>query len=88
MSIHHEEESDCDNTSFDNFLVDSPLKVILHLGSYIYIYLCNQCISPLGLLVLIPDHGEGHLTTFCAKFVSDILQVDGLLQVLLFPPPI
>jgi hypothetical protein len=42
MSIHHEEESDCDNTSFDNFLVDSPLKVILHYSLHSQTYFSDH----------------------------------------------
>jgi len=51
-------------------------------GSWIYNYLCNQCISPLTLWVLI------QLRWYVMKVVSDLRQVGGFLQVLRFPPPI
>jgi hypothetical protein len=48
-------------------------------GSWIYDYLCNQCLSPLTLCVRIP---------LGVKFVGDLWEVGGFLRVLLFPPPI
>jgi hypothetical protein len=55
-------------------------------GSWIYNYLCNQCLSPLMLWVRILIRAR--CTTLCDKVVSDLQQVGGFLQVLWFPPPI
>ena len=35
-----------------------------------------------------PIHGEVYLIHYVMKFVSDLRQVSGFLQVLRFPPPI
>ena len=35
-----------------------------------------------------PIHGEVYLMHYVMKFVSDLQQVSGFLQVLRFPPPI
>ena len=58
-------------------------------SSWIYNCLCNQCISPLKLLVRIP-FGKGVLEKqhYVIKFVSDLRHVDWFLCVLRFPPPI
>jgi len=58
-------------------------------SSWIYNCLCNQCISPLKLLVRIP-FGQGVLEKqhYVIKFVSDLRHVDWFLCVLRFPPPI
>jgi len=58
-------------------------------GSWIFNYLCNQCLSPLKLWVR---------TLFMARctwynilwynFVTDLRQVSGFLRVLQVPPPI
>ena len=56
-------------------------------GSWIYSYLCNQCLSPLKLWVRIP------LMARCTQynimwygFLSDLRQVGGFLWILRFPP--
>ena len=54
-------------------------------GSWIYNYLCNQCLSPLMLWVRISIRAR--CTTLC-EFVSDLQQVGDFLPVLSFPPPI
>ena len=55
-------------------------------GSWIYNYLCNQCLSPLNLN---PADGEVYLIQHhVIKFVIDLRQVGGFLKVLRFPPPI
>jgi len=42
-------------------------------GSWIYNYLCNQCLSPLKLWVRIPHLWRGILdTTLCDKLFSDL----------------
>jgi hypothetical protein len=54
-------------------------------GSWIYNYLCNQCLSPLMLWDRTP------LMVRCTryiKFVSDLRQVGGFLRVLRFSSPI
>ena len=51
--------------------------------SWIYNYLCNQCLSPLTLWVRISLRQH-----YVIKFVSDLRQVGGFHRVLLFPPPI
>ena len=51
-------------------------------GSWIYNYLCNQCLSPLKLWVWTLFMAR------CIKFVSDLRQVSGFLRVFRFPPPI
>ena len=57
-------------------------------GSWIYNYLCNQCLSPLTLQVWI-WLGWGVLDTkLWDKVISDLQQVSGILRVLRFPPPI
>ena len=58
-------------------------------GSWIYNYLCNQCLSPLKLWVQTPIHGEVYwMQNYVIKFVSDLWQISGFLQVFRFPPPI
>jgi hypothetical protein len=42
-------------------------------GSWMYNYLCNQCLSPLMLWVRISIRAR--CTTLCDKFVSDLRQV-------------
>jgi hypothetical protein len=59
-------------------------------GSWIYNYLCNQCISPLKLSIRIPTRtGRGRavysIPHYVIKFVSDLRQVGGFLR---FPPRI
>jgi hypothetical protein len=42
-------------------------------GSWIYNYLCNQCLSPLKLWVLNPVHGKVYLIQpYVIKFISDL----------------
>ena len=60
-------------------------------GSWIYNYLCNQCLFSITTKVvnLNPIHGEVYsIQHYVIKFVSDLQQVGGFLQVLRFPPPI
>ena len=52
--------------------------------SWIYNYLCNQCLSPLMLWVWISIRAR--CTTLCDKVCQ--WQVSGFLLVLRFPPPI
>ena len=54
-------------------------------GSWIYNYLCNQCLSLLMLWVRISIRAR--CTTLCDK-VCDLRQVGGFLRVIQFPPPI
>ena len=55
-------------------------------GSWIYNYLCNQCLSPLMLWVRIPLR-QGELdTTLCDKVCQSL--AGGFLVVLRFPPQI
>jgi len=54
-------------------------------GSWIYNYLCNQCILQLKLWVWIPFMARRTHTT---KFVSDLRHVGDFPQILRFPPPI
>ena len=58
-------------------------------GSWIYKYMCNQCLSPLKLwvpilLVMICTR----YNMYVIKFVSDFWQICGFLRVLWFPRPI
>ena len=49
---------------------------------YNYMYLCNQCLSPLKLRVRIPPIARLYLIQhYVIKFVSDLRQVDGFLKV-------
>jgi len=51
-----------------------------------WIYLCNPCLSPLMMWVRIfSRRGVQH---YVIKFVNDLRNVGGFLQVLRFPPPI
>ena len=57
--------------------------------SWIYNYLCNQCLSSLKLWVRIPLMERcTRYNIIWFKFVSDLWQVSGFLWVLRFPPPI
>ena len=57
-------------------------------GSWIYNYMCNQCLSPL-IQRSNPIHGKVYsIQHYVIKFVSDLRQVGGFLWVLWFPPPI
>ena len=57
---------------------------------YSYLHVCNQCLSPLTLLVQIPVKARctRMIQHFVVKFVSDWRQVSGFPRVLWFPPPI
>ena len=57
---------------------------------YLYIYLPVQSVSINTKVVgLNPVHGDVYsIQHYVIKFVSDLQQVDGFLQVLWFPPPI
>ena len=59
-------------------------------GSWIYNYLCNQCLSPLTLWVPISLRRCILNTTFdyVLKLVSDLREVGGFLWVLRLPQPI
>jgi len=66
-------------------------------GSWIYNCLCNLCLLPLMLWVRILLRALNTIKQTCwgwgvqhyvIKFVSDLRQVSGFLQVLRFPPPI
>jgi hypothetical protein len=54
-------------------------------GSWIYNYLCNQCLSPLMLWVRISIRAS--VQHYVIKFVSNLRQIGGFLRVLQ-PPPI
>ena len=56
--------------------------------SWIYNYLCNQCLSLLTLWIRILLRRCVLDTTLILKFVSDLRLVCGFLRVLRFPPPI
>ena len=51
-------------------------------GSWIYNYLCNQCLSSLMFWVCIPLMAR----CYVVKFVSDLWQVGGFLRVVRFSP--
>ena len=61
-------------------------------SSSIYNYLCNQCLSPLTLLVRILHMAclreEYSIQHYVIKFVSDLRQIGCFLWVLRFNPPI
>ena len=57
-------------------------------GSWIYNYLCNQCLSPLNLWVRTPLRRGVLNKHYVIKFVSDLRQVGSFFRVLRFPPPI
>ena len=73
-------------------------------GSWIYNYLCNQCLSPLMLLVRISIIVDmfwpkrlviafhilcfAFIVHYVIKFVSDLWKVSGFLWVLRFLPPL
>ena len=52
-------------------------------GSWIYNYLCNQCLSP--LMFGVWSRSERAVQHYVIKFVSDLRQVGGFLR---FPAPI
>ena len=56
--------------------------------SWIYNYLCNQCLSPLIVVSSNHVHGEVYSIQHYVIKVSDLRQVAGFLRVLRFPPPI
>ena len=53
-------------------------------GSWIYNYLCNQCLSEFEFR----SDEVYSIQHYMIKFVSDLRQVGGFLRVLQFPPPI
>ena len=57
-------------------------------GSWIYNYLCNQCLSPLMFWVRTPFNEVYSIQHYVIKFFSDLRQVGGFLRFLRFPPPI
>jgi hypothetical protein len=50
-------------------------------GSWIYNYICNQCLSPMMLWVRTPVHGEVY------SIQHYVIKVGGFLRVLRSPPP-
>ena len=75
--------------NFDSLWPIKRLSWLWLYGSWIYnyVYLCNQCLSPLKLWVSNPTHGEVYwIQHYVIKFVSDLPQVGGFLWVLRFPP--
>ena len=56
--------------------------------SWIYNYLCTQCLSPLKFCVRIPIMARCTQYNIMWLFFSDLRQVGGFLRVFLFPPPI
>jgi hypothetical protein len=58
-------------------------------GSWIYSFLCNQCLSSLKLLVRIPRMTKctGY-NFYVIKFVGYLRQVGGFLREIRLPPPI
>ena len=79
--------------------LEGAVVVVIVWHSWIYNYPCNQCLSPLYLLVRIPlmarcirynimsRSGKG-VQHYVIKFVSDLWHVGGFLWVLRFPPSI
>jgi hypothetical protein len=57
-------------------------------GSWIFNYLCSQCLSPITLWVHILFRQGVLNTILCDKVINDLQQVSGFLWVLQFPPPI
>ena len=56
-------------------------------GSWMYNYLCNQCLSPLPDVVS-SNLDQGDMYNIMIKFASDLRQVCGFLRSLRFPLPI
>jgi len=56
-------------------------------GSWIYNYICNQCLSPLRCCEFESRSGRS-VQHYVIKFVSDLRQFCGFLWVLRFPPSI
>ena len=52
------------------FLTNSPLIISLPYGSWIYHYLCNQCLPPLKLWVRTPLRRDVFDTTLCDSFCT------------------
>ena len=66
-------------------------KMSLHqlYGSFVYIYLCNQCRLSLLKLWVITAHGQVYsIQLYMIEFVCDLQHIEGFLWVLWFPPPI
>jgi hypothetical protein len=58
-------------------------------GSWIYNYLCNQCLSPLQIVSSNSIHGEVYsIQHYVINVFSNLWQVGGFFRVLRFPPPI
>jgi hypothetical protein len=63
--------------------------VVWSYGSWIYNYLCNQCLFTTKVVRSNPVHGEVYsMQQYVIKIVSDLRQVGGFHRVLRFPPPI
>jgi hypothetical protein len=71
--------------SLDFCVVFCEIEGLWSYGSWIYNFLCNQCLSPLTC-ELESRSGEVYsVQHYVIKFVSDLWQVGGFLR---FPPPI
>jgi hypothetical protein len=58
-------------------------------GSWIYNYICNQCLSTIKLVSSNPTQGVMYFVQhYVIKFVSELSQVGGFLRVLRFALPI
>ena len=72
-----------------SFVLYIYLEGMWSYGSWIYNYLCNQCLSPLTLWVKIPLMARcTWYNIMLIKFVSDLWQIGGFLWVLRFSSPI
>jgi hypothetical protein len=68
----------------DHFF-DRAVVVVIY-GSWIYSYLCNQCLHVSQVVSSNPIHGEVYqIQHYGIKFISDVRLVGGFLW---FPPPI
>ena len=70
------------------FWMKAPPSWSWSYDSWIYNYLCNQCLSPLKLWVRTPLRRGVLNKHYVIKFVSDLRQVGSFFRVLRFPPPI
>ena len=66
------------------FLSYITIYTCLYIPSWIYDYLCNQCLSPLTLWVRIRSNEVYSIQHYVIEFVSDLRQVGGFLRVLRF----
>ena len=71
---------------FMTYKSGAVMSWLLSYGSWIYNYLCNQCLSPLVLWVWTPFMVRCiWYNILWLKFVSDLRQVGGFLRVFQFP---